>query len=283
MRVICALLFVAIGCGGGTTAVGDGGPGTGGFEASVGGAGGVMTGTGGVGGQSPAAPTILSLTSNVTKLDPNETLIITAVVTHPAGIAQVIGGQLTDPTSGGTYGAFQVSTTAGSYSLTLTWSAIQQVETTASTDSNGTARLFRAQFFDQAGHMTTKDLTITLWCGQGSAQGICAGTCTDLDQPTSCGSCEHDCLTLVTNAPTPTCTAGKCGYLQVKVTTPQSCTAACAASNWTCVPQTNTSFASYSGSCDTVLTACATVPAATNSCGVGVPQLFSSELCYCTE
>ena len=106
-------------------------------------------GTAGTGG-AIAAPIILSLATNVTSLTPSDSLVVTAVVTHPQGIAQVIGGTLLDPPAGGTYGAFQVSTTAGSYSLTLTWSQIKTVRD-ITTPVGGAGRTFRAQFFDQAG------------------------------------------------------------------------------------------------------------------------------------
>src|SRR5205823_13414447 len=79
--------------------------------------------TGSVGG-----PTILDLSANTSTLQPGQPLVVTAVVTHPDGIAQVVGGKLADP-NGGTYGAFQVSTVSGAWSITLTWEALTQVKT----------------------------------------------------------------------------------------------------------------------------------------------------------
>src|SRR5581483_2542706 len=123
------------GGGGGSTATGGTSGATGGTTgaggaATDGGASGGAPGTGGAGadgGAGAGAPIILSLAINVTALTPSGALIVTAVVTHPQGIAQVIGGALNDP-SGASYGAFMVSTISGSYSVTLSWDAIEAVQ-----------------------------------------------------------------------------------------------------------------------------------------------------------
>src|SRR5262245_32614596 len=73
-----------------------------------------------------SAPRILSLSSNLQIMHPADTLIVTAVVTDPDGIDDVIGGQLRDA-SGATYGAFQTSAAEGAYGMSLTWAALNAV------------------------------------------------------------------------------------------------------------------------------------------------------------
>jgi hypothetical protein len=173
----------------------NGGGGSADLAPANGGGGGGGGGSGGNPDLAPSggdSPIILSLTTNVTQLIVNSSLVVTAVVTHPQGIAQIIGGQLSDVASGGTYGAFQVSTTGGSYSLTLTWSAIQTVSDITGPIA-GVNRGFRAQFFDQQGHSTTKDFTILLTCND-SVSALCSGICTTMvTDYNNCGSCGNSC------------------------------------------------------------------------------------------
>lgn len=209
------LLLASTGCGGGNGngstggAGGSGGAGGGG----TGGAGGVGTGGSGAGiagsgsgGTATGSPVILNLSTNITVMTPNDNLIVTAVVTHPQGIAQVVGGTLSDP-GGGTYGAFQVSTVSGSYSLTLTWGAINLVRTIGP-DKGGTTRMFQAQFYDQAGHSTSQDVSVILKCGSASS-AWCGTACQDLDSSRDdCGACGHVCT--ADGGGSPMCTAGQC-------------------------------------------------------------------------
>src|SRR5215831_17411302 len=173
ISAIGLLLLAGAACGGGNGngstggaggAGGTGGVGTGGGGGvGTGGSGGGSAGSGGSGGTATGSPVILNLSTNITVMTPNDNLSVTAVVTHPQGIAQVVGGTQSDP-GGGTYGAFQVSTVSGSYSLTLTWGAINLVRTIGP-DKGGTTRMFRAQFYDQAGHSTSQDVSVILRCG----------------------------------------------------------------------------------------------------------------------
>jgi hypothetical protein len=174
------------------------------------------------------APVILSFSSNVTALTPNESLIVTAVITDPQGIADVVGGTLADP-GGATYGSFAVSTVDGSYSVTLSWTAIN---TLASIDapSGGVDRTFVATFFDQVGNMTSDSLTVHLEC-ETATDGICDGECSDLQQDdANCATCGHDCGT------NGTCVEGTCfapgGCFTVVTVT--DCNAACTAGGATC-------------------------------------------------
>jgi hypothetical protein len=294
-------LIVAIGCssgssnngpqgsggGGGSTGTGgtSGGAGgtTGAGGAAIdGGASGGAPGTGGAGadgGTGTGAPIILSLATNVMTLTPSGSLIVTAVVTHPQGIAQVIGGTLNDP-SGASYGAFMVSTTSGSYSVTLSWGAIEAVQD-INAGSGGVSRTFAATFYDQAGHMTTKTFNIQLQCPTAT-DPICGGTCHPVQfTATSCGpGCSpRNCVTLYPSLADRACsTQGKCSGTLTSMTL-QSCNAACQSAALMC---TGTNVASYrnGGSTTTDMDVdCGTVPPA-NLSGTSP---FDSLTCNCTE
>jgi hypothetical protein len=145
---------------------------------------------GGGGEGSGHAPVILDLSSNVSTLSLGDSVSITAVVTHPDGIDQVVGGKLADP-NGGTYGAFGVSTEAGAWTLTLAWNDMVRVKPLADADSGSENRAFVATFYDQAGHTTVGELDIPIHCFQKF--GICGGQCAPLTRPEHCGSCANVC------------------------------------------------------------------------------------------
>jgi hypothetical protein len=301
-RIVVALAsVVAIGCssgssnngpqgsggGGGSTGTGGTSGGAGGTTgvggaATDGGASGGAPGTGGAGadgGTDAGAPIILSLATNVTTLTPNGTLITTAVVTHPQGIAQVIGGTLNDP-SGASYGAFMVSTTSGSYSITLSWNAIEAVQDiNASAGSGGVSRMFVATFYDQSGHMTSKTFSIQLRCPTAT-DPICGGTCHPVQfTTTSCGpACSHNCVTLYPLLASRTCSnQGVCGGA-LDSTVRQSCSAACQGAGLMC---TGTNIATYYSASDGTMDMnidCSTVPSATSG---ALP--FNAIHCTCTE
>ncbi len=133
-------------------------------------------------------PQILSLAANTTMLDEHGTLVITAVVTDPNGIDDVIGGTLLDPDSGSAYGAFDAAGSDGTYELDLAWHDIEAVQP-IDTPIGGAERDFLAQFFDQGGHLAQQTISVTLHCSM-SGYALCSGTCADLaSDPHNCGAC----------------------------------------------------------------------------------------------
>ena len=66
-------------------------------------------------------------------------------MTHPQGVADLVGGHLTDPTGAIQYGAF-IASQQGSYSLSLDWDQIYQ--STQFQFVGQTQISFVAQFFD---------------------------------------------------------------------------------------------------------------------------------------
>lgn len=134
----------------------------------------------------PDGPEIITLSVNSTRLTEDETLVVTAIVTDPDGIADVIGGELRDPVNG-TYGAFATGAQEGAYSLTLSWSALHQV---SSIEGPGDiARELQAHFFDSAGNETIKSLSLTFTCGV-SGESFCDAKCVDMQTDAEhCGAC----------------------------------------------------------------------------------------------
>ena len=148
--------------------------------------------SGGSGGSTdPNAPVIVQLSANSTQLDESGTLIISALVTDPDGIDDVIGGTLIDPDTGASYGA--LVSEEGAYSITLTWEAIGQVRPIEG-PPGGESRTFRAQFSDVAAHLATGDVMVQLVCDEDINIGLCGGECSEpATDPMNCGACGHVC------------------------------------------------------------------------------------------
>lgn len=138
------------------------------------------------------APQILSLSANTSTLNAGSNLVVTAVVTDANGIDDLIGGQL-EAATGGSFGAFSTAAAEGSYSITLTWDAIQTVRETDAPPS-GAALDMKAVFFDVAGARAERTLRVTLRCDASNTQGLCGGECTALAEDAwNCGTCGNAC------------------------------------------------------------------------------------------
>lgn len=123
-----------------------------------------------------APPVFLSFGTNVTSATEGDSVVFTAVLTDPDGIDDLIGGSLTSADGTVQYGSFATSGQEGSYSITVTWDALNQVESI----SFGTmgSRELRAVFFDVAGNMVERTTTLQLTCGGLAAcDGECAPGC----------------------------------------------------------------------------------------------------------
>ena len=145
-------------------------------------------------------PEILALSSNVSTIGPFDSAVLSAVVTDPDGVADLIGGVLIDPISASTYATF-TATGTGTFTISVSWSSLNPVRPI---DFDGQAsRLVRARFFDQAGHEAFGDVTLTLRCeaddvacaGQCGSER-CDGSCLTAEQlsdPANCGACANQC------------------------------------------------------------------------------------------
>jgi len=169
---------------------------------------------------SPDAPRILTLDTNISVVHEHDPLVITAVVTDPNGIDDLIGGTLLDPDTGSSYGAFATSAAEGAYSIQLDWGAIDLVRG-IDAPVTGAARVFRARFYDVAGHTADGEATVTVQC-ERDGLAACSGDCVDLlTSSDHCGACD---------TPVPAgaqCEDGHPGCVQGPENTVTACTDGC--------------------------------------------------------
>jgi hypothetical protein len=203
------------------------------------------SGPGPDGGGGPHAPVFLTFGTNVSSLTENETVVFSAVLTDPDGIADLIGGALKSPDGTISYGAFATSDQEGAYSLSLTWDAIEESQDI--TFQQGQTRMFMAEFFDAAGHKTQKTISLQLTCNGMYACG---------------GKCLAECGAMSTNR--------------------EACSGVCAANHgMTCDPSDplHARYAAYGvdGHEQTPLDSCSSVPAATY-----IGEQFFAVSCGCT-
>ncbi len=137
----------------------------------------------------PEGPIILELSSNITELGPESTVRITAIVTDPDGIEDVIGGSLTNQSGSVTYGALATSSQEGAYTIELSWAEINLADPIEFTGS--LERSFIASFFDTAGHETSEAIALTFACE--FEDGACDGQCMYLSSNSNCGGCGVVC------------------------------------------------------------------------------------------
>ncbi|MFY0533275.1 hypothetical protein [Nannocystis pusilla] len=147
-----------------------------------------------------SAPVFLSLSTNPKAITEGDSFTVTAILTDPDGVDDIVGGSLLNVDGSAEFGPFIAAGTEGTYSVTLSWAQIHQAES-IHFENMVESRDFNARFFDQAGNSTTKTVSVSLECESGSA---CEGVCTDLSSDTiNCGTCGHPCSLA--------CVAGKCG------------------------------------------------------------------------
>lgn len=135
------------------------------------------------------APRIIDLAISNTIATPSNPLVISAIVTDPDGIDDLIGGTLKSP-SGATYGAFQTAAAEGSYQLTLSWNQLNAVQPIVF--EQPIPRDLVAEFYDQAGNKVQRSLNISLACDNGNEAACTPGVCVDLrTSKDHCGACNN--------------------------------------------------------------------------------------------
>lgn len=160
----------------------------------------------------PEGPQIVSFASNAPALhEVGDLLTISAVLTDPNGVDDIIGGQLFDIDAGTAYGAFATAAQEGAYSITLTWPQLVQTRGDLPGPWGKPVPLhLRGTFFDQAAHEASKDLTIDLACDvpEGRVAKVTVDGCVvgarcgeDLPEGVGIDSSAH-CYLGATDAPT---------------------------------------------------------------------------------
>lgn len=142
----------------------------------------------------PGAPVFLSLKTNVSKVTAGEMVVFTAILTDPDGVDDIVGGELSDTSGVIGYGPFVAAGQEGTYSITLSWDAMHQAEA-IQFEGMDLARVFRAEFYDQAANKVSEDVNLALTCAEGSAcDGVCVDIMADAEHCGACGGvCEGGC------------------------------------------------------------------------------------------
>lgn len=136
------------------------------------------------------APFFISFSTNVGQITEGESVVFTAVVSDPDGFNDIAGGTLFTQDGAFSYGPFVSAGQEGTYSITVSWADVDQVEAIEFEDFS-LDRVFRAEFFDMDGHKVSQDTTIALQCDGG---GACSGSCKDLQtDAANCGGCGFVC------------------------------------------------------------------------------------------
>lgn len=136
------------------------------------------------------SPYFISFSTNVGKITEGESVIFTAILSDPDGFDDIAGGTLFTENGAFSYGPFVSAGQEGTYSISVSWGAINQVAPIEFENSD-LDRVFRAEFFDKDGNKAIEDTTITLHCDGG---GACGGTCKDLQSDgENCGACDKFC------------------------------------------------------------------------------------------
>ena len=148
------------------------------------------TSTGSTTTSSDGAPFFLSFSTNVGTITDGESVVFTATVSDPDGLDDIAGGTLFTGDGAFSYGPFVAAGQEGTYSITISWGDIDQVET-IEFENYDLDRTFRAEFFDAKGKSASRDTKITLNCPGG---GACGGACKDFQvDADNCGSCGKAC------------------------------------------------------------------------------------------
>ena len=139
------------------------------------------------------APVFLDFSASGDKITEGGSVIITAILTDPDGVDDIVGGSLKNEDGSVDFGPFMAAGQPGTYSITLTWAQLHEDEPIQFENTQGKRVVF-ARFFDQMGHEATKSLMLGLQCPGGSA---CGGSCTDLAlDGANCGTCGHVCAAM---------------------------------------------------------------------------------------
>jgi len=252
--------------GGGFAPTGGGFGSTGGGSGSTGGG---SASTGGGASSGGSAPVITSMPNSRGDgfLSPSGYATISVSAADADGLGDLSGGTLSLTSTGQVLTGFSGS--AGFYSANLSWTMLQ-TQMDISFVQSMTIEV-TATIYDQASHVATRNLTVTLACNAGLDGLACSGTCSSIYSTSTCGSCGNDCNARLSGAWNIRCNAdGAClGDFRDETTTPRTCNSVCAGHSATCMAITNDSVGNgiYNDQCAEYLSTCTQLPSTSSSCG----------------
>jgi hypothetical protein len=219
--------------GGGMTSGGTTGTGGTGGSAAGGGAG--KMGTGGTSGD-PRGPIFLSLSLSPTVIHSDGTpasTTISAVMTDPDGVMDIVGGTLLSADESHNFGAFGEPGVAGTYTFTISYLDMRMAKIVPNFFQMQAITLL-VRFFDQAGHVTTRTIDVEVACGDW----VCAGACTTTAYDDfNCGGCGRVCVGANSSSSTRICSSSKCrpDYIGLVKAPDSTCDEACKTNGTVCV------------------------------------------------
>ena len=121
-----------------------------------------------------SAPVLLSFGIDASTLTVGELLRVSAIVSDPDGMEDVVGGVLEDE-FGVLYGTFEKTDAGlGTFELILSWWDIDKAQPITFDDEAGQTRTFVAHFFDTTGRGVTDQAQVQLHCnGLWASNGTC--------------------------------------------------------------------------------------------------------------
>lgn len=153
------------------------------------------------GSSGPDAPTFLSFGANF-KTWPISSQVtplkVSAVLTDPQGVADVIGGSLKSA-DGSVIGTFATGAEEGAYSATVTWTELAEAlpASTFTALNKDLVLTLASEFYDQGGHVATRSLDVTATCADKASSAVYRlekGSCSYAD----CEAATHQCWTSAT-------------------------------------------------------------------------------------
>ncbi len=147
------------------------------------------------------APTIIELGASPSRISEGQSTLVSAIVTDPQGVEDIVAGRLLDGQTSDLIGNFR-SIGGGSFEIDVSWSLLDSFRP-ISFGPNGTQRSLTAEFIDNANERSTRSLSITLDCeGLSACEGTCGfetcnGACLDPFEDyfsdENCGGCGVSC------------------------------------------------------------------------------------------
>jgi len=148
----------------------------------------------------PDGPNIISLNTSAPILDDRSNVVVSAIVTDPQGVEDLIGGELITP-AGTVLGVFATAAQEGAYAMNINWITLKPTIEITAEETGELPIVLTAAFYDQAGHRSTKSVALTLACSV-EGKSPCSGFCVNLSRSTetignasynNCGACGNSC------------------------------------------------------------------------------------------